>query len=86
MDLVEERTKDTQVMAGREIPQAQQYRKLSREEIKRLQNSGIHPHDLKPKKHGSRYDLFKDEDGNIYVMNKDGSGESDGTGININNL
>ncbi len=71
-------------MAGRDIPQEPQ--RLSRGEIKRLQNSGIDPHDLQPKKHGSRYDLFKDEDGNIYVMNKDGSGEPDATGININDL
>ena len=73
-------------MAGRDIPQEQQYTRLSRGEIKRLQTSGIDPHDLKPKKHGSRYDLFKDQDGNICVMNKDGSGEPDGTGINLNDL
>ena len=73
-------------MASRDIPQRQQYRRLSRGELKRLQNSGIDPHDLKPKKHSSRYDLFKDEDGNIYVMNKDGSGEPEATGININDL
>ena len=73
-------------MAGSDLPQEQQYRRLSRGEIKRLQNSGIDPHDLKPKKHGSRYDLFKDKDGNVYVMNKDGSGAPEGTGININGL
>jgi len=71
---------------GGEIPQEQQYRRLSRGEIRRLQNRGIDPHDLKPKKHGSRYDLFKDKDGNISVMNKDGSGDPDETGININDL
>ena len=73
-------------MADRDIPQEPQYRRLSRGEIKRLQDCGIDPHDLKPKKHGSRYDLFKDTDGNIYVMNKDGRGEPDATGININGL
>jgi hypothetical protein len=73
-------------MAGREVPQTQQYRRLSRGEIKRLQSNSIDPHDLKPKKHGSRYDLFTDKDGNIYVMNKDGSGEPEETGININDL
>lgn len=73
-------------MTGGDLPQEQQYRRLSRGEIKGLQNSGIDPHDLKPKKHGSRYDLFKDADGNIYVMNKDGSGEPDAIGININDL
>ena len=73
-------------MTGGDLPQEQQYRRLSRGEIKSLQHSGIAPHDLKPKKHGSRYDLFKDVDGNIYVMNKDGSGEPDVTGINLNDL
>ena len=73
-------------MTGDDLPQEQQYRRLSRGEIKSVQNSGIDPHDLKLKKHGSRYDLFKDADGNIYVMNKDGSGEPDATGININDL
>ena len=73
-------------MVGPDIPQEQQYRRLSRREIKRLQNSGIDPHDLKHKKHGSRHDLFKDKDGSVYVMNKDGSGEPEGTGININDL
>lgn len=73
-------------MTGDDLPQEQQYRRLSRGEIKSLQSSGINPHELKPKKHGSRYDLFKDADGNIYVMNKDGGGEPDATGININDL
>ena len=73
-------------MAGRDIPQEPQYRRLSRGEIKRLQKNGIDPHDLKPKKHGSHYDLFKDKDGNIYVMNKDGGGEPEETGINLNDL
>ena len=72
-------------MAG-DPPQAQQYRRLSKGEIKKLQESGIDPHDLKPRKHSSRYDLFKDREGNIYVMNKDGSGQPETTGINIDNL
>ena len=66
--------------------QAQQYRRLSKGEIKKLQESGIDPHNLKPRKHSSRYDLFKDIEGNIYVMNKDGSGQPEITGINIDNL
>ena len=72
-------------MAG-DSPQAQQYRRLSKREIKKLQESGVDPHDLKPRKHSSRYDLFKDREGNIYVMNKDGSGKPEITGINIVNL
>jgi|SRR5579864_1959753 len=62
------------------------YKRLSKGEIKKLQDAGIDPHDLKPKKGGSRYDLFKDENGDISVMNKDGSGEAEPTGYNINNL
>jgi Bacterial toxin 33 len=72
-------------MAG-DSPQAQQYRRLSKGEIKKLQESGIDPHDLKPRKHSSRYDLFKDTEGNIYVMNKDGSGTPEITGVNIDSL
>jgi hypothetical protein len=67
-------------------PQAQPYKRLSKGEIKKLQESGIDPHELKPRKHSSRYDLFKDREGNIYVMNKDGSGKPEITGINIDNL
>ena len=72
-------------MAG-DSPQAQQYRRLSKGEIKKLQESGIDPHDLKPRKHSSRYDLFKDTEGNIYVMNKDGSGKPEIIGVNIDSL
>jgi len=72
-------------MAG-DSPQAQQYRRLSKGEIKKLQEIGIDPHDLKPRKHSSRYDLFKDTEGNIYVMNKDGSGKPEITGVNIDSL
>ena len=67
-------------MAG-DSPQAQQYRRLSKGEIKKLQESGIDPHDLKPKKHSSRYDLFKDREGNIYVMNKEALVQSDENGF-----
>jgi len=57
---------------------------LSKGEIKKLQDNGIDPHDLKPKIGGSKYDLFKDEDGNVLVKPKDGSGPGDPTGINLN--
>jgi hypothetical protein len=63
-----------------------QIKRLSDGEIKKLQQKGIDPHDLKPKKQGSRYDLFKDENGNIEVRPKDGSGPGVPTGININQL
>jgi hypothetical protein len=58
-------------------------KKLSPGEIKKLKDKGIDPHNLKP---NSKYDLFKDKDGNIYVKPKDGSGPGDPTGININAL
>ena len=61
-------------------------KKLSDGEIKKLKKAGFDPHDLKPRKQGSRYDLFKDRDGNITVKPKNGSGPGDSTGININNL
>ena len=56
-------------------------KKLSPGEIKKLQERGIDPHDLKP---NSKYDFFKDKDGNIHVKPKDGSGPGDPTGINVN--
>jgi len=56
---------------------------LSKGDIKKLQKNGIDPHDLKP---NSKYDLFKDRKGNVYVKPKDGSGAGDETGINLNDL
>jgi hypothetical protein len=60
-----------------------QDKKLSKGEIKKLKDAGIDPHDLKP---NSKYDLFKDKDGNIIVKPKSGVGPGDPTGLNINNL
>jgi hypothetical protein len=60
---------------------SKQMKKLSKGEIKKLKELGIDPHDLKP---NSKYDLFKDTDGNIHVKPKDGSGPGDPTGINVN--
>lgn len=59
---------------------ASQMKKLSEGEIKALKDRGIDPHDLKP---NSKFDLFKDKDGNIYVKPKDGSGPGEPTGINV---
>ncbi|NAS99300.1 hypothetical protein CU664_18085 [Pseudomonas syringae pv. actinidifoliorum] len=42
------------------------------------------PDDLKAKKSGSKYDLFKDKNGNITVKLKAGNGLGESTGININ--
>lgn len=44
---------------------------------------GIHSHDLKP---NSKYDLFKDANGNILVKPKKGNGTGEPTDHNINDL
>jgi RHS repeat-associated protein len=66
--------------------QAADLKVLSKGEIKTLQKAGIDPHDIKPKKSGSQYDLYKDREGNIFVMRKGGKGEPDPTGLNIDDL
>lgn len=66
--------------------EGKQDKKLSKGEIKKLQDNDIDPHDLKPKKEGSKYDLFKDKQGNIKVKPKDGSGPGEETGLNINDF
>lgn len=54
--------------------------RLTRGEIRRLQDGGVDPHDLKP---NGRYDLFKDRDGNIIVKPRNGQGPGEATGLNI---
>jgi hypothetical protein len=56
---------------------------LSRGEIQKLKDSGYDVHDLKP---GKGTDLYKDQDGNIYVKPKGGAGPGDHTGMNINDF
>jgi RHS repeat-associated protein len=63
---------------------SQQYKRLSSGEISAMQQAGVDPHDLKPKQNGSRYDLFKTPCGDIVVMPKNGQGDPDPTGYNIN--
>ena len=63
-----------------------QDKRLTAGEARLLELNGYHPHDLKPSKHGSRYDLFKDKNGNVVVKPKNGQGEGEPTGINLNNL
>ncbi len=60
-----------------------QDKRLSPGEIGQLEEAGYDVHDLKP---NSKYDLFKDRDGNISVKPKDGSGPGDPTGINLGEL
>ncbi len=64
-------------------------RRLSKGEIKKLQDAGYDIHDLKrdclagtP----AKCDLFKDRDGNIYVKSKNGQGPGELLDININQL
>jgi RHS repeat-associated protein len=59
---------------------------LSKGEIKMLEAAGHHPHSLKPKVGGSKFDLYKTANGDIVVKPKGGRGEGDPTGININDL
>jgi RHS repeat-associated protein len=60
---------------------------LTGDDIKILEGSkgGEDVHILKGK-HGSRRNLFKDRDGNIYEGNYDGSGEFEPLNINLNDL
>jgi len=58
--------------------------KLSDGEIRKLQQGGEDIHDLKGG-NSSKYDLFKDDKGNINQKPKDGSGPGEPTGLNINN-
>jgi uncharacterized protein RhaS with RHS repeats len=59
---------------------------LSNGEIGKMKAGGEDPHDLKPKKNGSNYDLYKTSDGDIYVFRKGGVGTGTSTGLNINNF
>lgn len=63
-----------------------QDKRLSKGEIKQLENAGHDVHEMKGGKNASKYDLFKDKDGNIYVKPKNGSGPGDPTGVNVNDL
>ncbi len=51
-----------------------QDKKLSKSDIKNLKEKGYDVHRLKAEKHYSRYDLYKDRKGNIYVKPRGGAG------------
>ena len=60
-----------------------QWKKLSQGEIKKLQDAGYDPHDLKP---NARYDLYKNQNGDISVFPKGNlNGPGDPTGLSIKN-
>jgi hypothetical protein len=65
---------------------SKQDKMLSKGEIKKLKGNGYDIHDLKGGKNASRYDLYKDKNGNIYVKRKGGVGDGEALGININDL
>lgn len=63
-----------------------QYHRLSDGEIELLKNAGYDIHELKGGKSASKYDLFKDDFGNIYQKPKSGNGPGEDLGINIYDL
>ena len=71
---------------GREGSSSTQFKKLTGHEIKLLEKNGYDVHELKGGKGASRYDLYKDKDGNIYQKPKNGAGPGEEWGVNINDL
>ena len=63
-----------------------QRKKLSRQEIKKLKRRGIDPEVEKGGKRTGRWDLYKDQNGNIYIMPKGAQGSGEPLEININQL
>lgn len=65
-----------------------QDKKLSDGEIKKLKDNGIEVHGEKTTggKGASRYDIYKDQKGNLYTKPKGGQGPGEPMGININDF
>jgi RHS repeat-associated protein len=61
-----------------------QDKRLTNRDIERLEKAGAHPHD--EKQGGSRSDLYKDREGNVYEKPKGGAGPGEPIGINLNDL
>ena len=76
---------DSVALAKKEKP-ASDRKPLSSGEIKKLKKAGHDPHELKGGKNASKFDLYKDVKGNIFVHPKGGAGPGDPTNININDL
>ncbi|WP_446224821.1 polymorphic toxin type 33 domain-containing protein [Nocardia sp. IBHARD005] len=55
---------------------------LTDKDIRELKSRGHDPHDVKPEP-PSRYDLYKDGKGNVYIKPKGGKGPGDPTGIRL---
>jgi len=71
---------------GSEDRNPAQDKRLSNGEVKQLEKAGHDIHELKGGKNASKYDLFKDKNGNVYIKPKNGKGPGDPTGINLNDL
>jgi RHS repeat-associated protein len=66
-------------------PELKDLKKISKGDVKKLKEQGRGPHVIKDEVDAdSKQDLYKDKDGNIYVGNKDGTGEAESTGDNVN--
>ena len=81
--------------ADLEGPRAADLTLLSNGEIRKMERAGVDPHDLKPRREGSKYDLYKAKSngdaysqGDIYYMRKPryGQGPPVATGYNINDF
>jgi len=75
---------EMQSAGGEQERNWKQDRKLTRDEIAKLQRAGIDIHDLKDKLNPAHRDLYKDTDGNIYVKPKGGQVPGEPTNLNIN--
>ncbi len=59
-------------------------KKLSPGEIRKLKKGGVDIHKLKGGRGSrSRFDLYKDRNGDVYVARKGGTGEFEHTGVNV---
>ena len=77
---------ETESEGGEQERNWRQDKKLTRDEIARLQRAGVDIHDLKDRHNAAHRDLYKDEDGNIYVKPKGGQAPGEPTNLNINDF
>ena len=58
--------------------------RMNRGEMRQMERNGFDAHQIKDEfGANSRQDLFKDQQGNIFIGNRDGSGEAEWTGRNV---
>lgn len=75
---------ETQSEGGEQERNWGQDKILTNEEIDRLKQGGEDIHKIKGKRNAAKRDLYKDQDGNIYVKPKGGQAPGEYTGLNIN--